>query len=138
MIKARTRAEQEELSYKKYNATKIDITEFYSNLEEYVCRASEAKIYRDMSPCKVIFNFTEMEFPDEYFYSFYKIPFDNKVALHFAHFNEVLVFIVSRDSKNVYASALLSRSPFISDAEYRILEDEIFCCEKGAKLYWDD
>lgn len=138
MVKSRTIKEQEELLFNKFNATKIDVAEFYSHLDEYMCRATDVEIYKNMSPCKLIFNFTEMKFPDEYFYAFYKIPCDNKVALHFAHFSEMFAFIVSRDGKNVYASAPLNGSEFVSHSEFRKMEDEIFCCEKNARLYWDD
>lgn len=138
MIKSRTIAEQEDLLYKRYNAKKIDGNEFFSNLDEYLCRVTDVEIYKNMSPCKFIFNFTEMDFPDQYFYAFYEIPIKNVKKIDATHFKKFLVIIVSMDGKNVYASAPLNGSEFVSHLEFRKIEDEIFCCEKGAKFYWDD
>ena len=86
---------------------KIEFNTLLKDKEKYF-HGNNVKKYLDyMSPCKILYNFTELDVPDECFYSFYFIPTNkpDNYDVFYRYDNcsipkEVLIFIGSSDGEN--------------------------------------
>ena len=107
-VEYRSVAEQEKLLFEKVNAKKIDLDYFYSHLNDIFDYKSPIDHFEIASPCKIIEFITEIIIPEEYFYSFYHIPLEEKNKSHWGYNKELIFFVTSRDGKNVYIADFLN------------------------------
>ena len=91
-----------------------------------------------VSPCKIIFNFTEEVIPEEYFYSLYLIPLKESEKYEKPYDKEVIVYISSRDGVNLYIASLLSNQTIRSEVYHRKLASEICYYKEGIAVYPSD
>ena len=86
---------------------KIEFNAFFKDKEKYFHGNYLKKSLDCMSPCKILYHFTEIDVPDECFYSFYYIPTikPDNYDVFYRYDNcsipkEVLIFIGSSDGEN--------------------------------------
>lgn len=115
----RTIAEQEKLLFEKVNAKKIDLDYFHSHLNDIFDYKSPIDYFEIAPPCKIIEFITEMIIPEEYFYSFYHIPLEEKDKRCWGYNKELIFFVTSRDGKNVYIADFLNAG-IINENEYLV------------------
>lgn len=86
---------------------KIEFNTVLKDKEKYFHGNNLKKSLDYMSPCKILYSFTEIDVPDECFYSFYYIPTNkpDNYDVFYKHDccsipKEVLIFIGSSDGEN--------------------------------------
>ena len=134
----RTIAEQEKLLFEKVNAKKIDLDYFYSHVNDIFDYKSPIDYFEIAPPCKIIEFITEIIIPEEYFYSFYHIPLEEKNKRGWGYNKELIFFVTSRDGKNVYIADFLNPG-IINERKY---SDELYKTLgyfiPGIAIYEDD
>ena len=89
-----------------------------------------------MSPCQIIFSFTEEIIPDKYFYSFYLIPLKDELKKVDDFDKELIAYITSFDGKFVYDSGFMTC--VIGSLEFhKKLTNDIAYCADGVPIYFD-
>ena len=128
---------EEEIIINKFGGKKLDIEDFYKNSANFFCDKSWLNDFEKLSPCKIVFNYTEEIIPDEYFHSFYIIPLDGEIKKD-GYNQQLLAYVTSRDGIHVYIAGLLTVAMLSSRKIEKKLSSEICYCEEGIAIYRDE
>lgn len=134
----RTIMEEEDIIIKKFGGKKLDLDCFYKHLSDFIFNEEEINYLKSVSPCKIIFNFTEEVIPEEYFYSFYLISLEESQKYENTYDKEVIVYIASRDRINVYIAGFLKNHTIRSKDFDRKLSSEICYYKEGIAVYLNE
>ena len=133
---SKTIAQIEEVILNKYGGKKLDTTYFYEHLTDFFGPARYPDGFKMMSPCQIIFSFTEEIIPDKYFYSFYLIPLKDELKKVDDFDKELIAYITSFDGKFVYDSGFMTC--VIDSLEFhKKLTNDIAYCADGVPIYFD-
>ena len=134
-VKRRTIAEEEDIIINKFGGKKLDTNYFYKHLSDFGYEMEEIEYLKLVSPCKIIFNYTEELIPDEYFYSFYLISLKENEK---QHDKDLIVYITSRDGINVYISSALKNYQISPKELDRKICSAICYYEDGIAVYYEE
>ncbi len=136
--KRRTIEQQEDIIINKFGGRKLDLQYFYSHLTEFYRHEYTVKSLKTMSPCKIIFDCTEMIIPEEYFYAFYIIPVKEELKTQDLYCKETIVAVTSKDGKYVYASDFVAFMHSTSIEFDMSLHRSIPFADDGVEVYFDE
>ena len=139
---SRTIAEEEDIIINKLKGKKLDTAYFYEHLTDFFGPKSEIDYIKIISPCKIIFALTEELVTDEYFYSFYLLPFVEGKMRRNEYYKEELAYITSADGIHVYTAGLMTGVDDSADrASVRFcceLQHDIAYFEEGIAVYYKE
>lgn len=134
----RTIAEVEDRILHQWGGKKLDLEYFYQHLEDFFGTHNPFEYVRMLSPCKIIYHYTEEVIPDDYFVSFYFIPLQDNQKKVDDFYKELVMYIASRDGKNVYAAGLLTPMIIGNKELSRRIEKELCYYQEGIGIYFED
>ena len=135
----RTIAEQEDIIFRKFGGKKLELDYFYEHLEEFFEHSTDFEALRLLSPCKIIFTCKNLVIPEEYFYSFYLIPYSFNSPTNSDSSQEfMLFFVASRDSVHVYQADILTQVVKQARERPKAIDDELRYAEDGIAIYEDE
>lgn len=134
----RTVKEEEDIILNQWGGKKLTTDSFYQHLEDFFGPNNDFEYLKMTSPCKIIFNYTEEIIPEEYFISFYVIPLQVKEKKKNDYYKEVVVYVTSRDGKNVYVASLLTSDVIDSEDVEKKLQKEVCYYREGIATYYED
>lgn len=131
----RTIAEEEQIIINKYGGKKLSTEYFYSHLSDFFKDNQVIDCLKKMSPCRIIYDETEEIIPEEYFFSFYIIPFGEEKKIEWSDYKELIAFITSRDGTYVYDAGTLTETIVSPDEQLKKIIQEVGFCPKDHVLY---
>ena len=134
----RTVEEEEDIILNQWGGKKLDTDYFYQHLEDFFGPSNDFEYLKMTSPCKIIFNYTEEIIPEEYFISFYVIPLQEEERKKNDYYKEVVIYVTSRDGKNVYVASLLTSDVIASEDVEKKLQKEVCYYREGIATYYED
>lgn len=110
----RTIAMQESVIINKYGGIKVDKDYFYKHISDIFGNRKYIDDFKMLSPCQIIFAETKVLIPEEYFYSFYLIPYNEQKKQTLGYGKEIIAYITSKDGVGVYACGCMNEYVFHS------------------------